>query len=404
MPNFHPLTGHLLVPFKNWSRLTQHTYDLVKSIDFPPLAAMTTYRPLYGIFIMDPKLIKFIYNDEFEKFHKGDRMRMELSEMLGDGIFTSDPPRWRFHRKIASRMFSMRNLKDYMFECTMSHMEKVMNKFNEDHINKNDINIYNMLARFTMDTFSTIAFGKSVGSIEIFPKEHEFATAFDNLIESLAFRHVTPHFIWRFFRLLPFSFGNEGNIKRDMKIINTFANSVIDSRQHSSSGISDEFGKKYNDIISLFIKFSEKKLSRNELKYIAMNMIIAGRDTTRLMLSWFLYEMTKKKNKQILDKIYKEIDDFIENNNGNINIKYEQVAPNLLYLESTLLETLRMNPVVPWLIRHAQTDVKLPNGNIIREGNEVIIPTYIIGRSPKIYNNPLQFDPNRFYNKKKKRW
>ena len=56
------------------------------------------------------------------------------------------------------------------------------------------------------------------------------------------------------------------------------------------------------DLISLFLKYKyDKKDSNNDkdeeneelqiedLKSLAMNFIIAGRDTTRMLLCWFLY-------------------------------------------------------------------------------------------------------------------
>merc|ERR1712228_244671 len=219
----------------------------------------------------------------------------------------------------------------------------------------------------------------------------------DRLMESFAFRHVTPPLIWKGLRLVPLEIGNEGQIKRDIRVINAFSDRVLDSRQAKTSNISDESGDKYNDVISLFSKH-DKTLTRNQLKYIAMNMIIAGRDTTRLILSWCLYELCKRPD--IKQNVYNEIDEFIKTNKCK-EIGYDQIGHALKYTESTLLETLRMNPVVPWLVRHAMEDVQLPNGNIIREGNEVIVPTYIYARNPNIYDDPLKFDPNRYYNKGK---
>ena len=89
-------------------------------------------------------------------------------------------------------MFSMRNLKNYMFECTVKHTKQVIDKINESKDRLNDVDIYNMLARFTLDCFTAIAFGKSVESIEMYPETHPFAQAFDNLIASVAVRHVQP--------------------------------------------------------------------------------------------------------------------------------------------------------------------------------------------------------------------
>ena len=79
-----------------------------------------------------------------------------------------------------------------MFETSVVHTKQVIDKINENKDTLNDVDIYNMLSRFTLDTFTAIAFGKSVDSVSIYPDEHKFGEAFDNLIEAFAFRHVTP--------------------------------------------------------------------------------------------------------------------------------------------------------------------------------------------------------------------
>eukprot|EP01084_Bolivina_argentea_P124350 220355_1 len=131
--------------------MNEHLYGLFKKAGFPDCASMTVFLPAYAVLIMDPEILKFVFYTKFESFKKGERIQTELGEMLGDGIFTSDPPKWKFHRKIASRMFSMRNLKDYMFECTVDHTKRVINKINSNDEFLNDIDIYNMLGRFTLD-------------------------------------------------------------------------------------------------------------------------------------------------------------------------------------------------------------------------------------------------------------
>ena len=134
-------------------------------------------------------------------------------------------------------------------------------------------------------------------------------------------------------RALPFDIGNEGAIKRSMRIINAFAAQVLDSRQHALQRITDEAGVKYNDIISLYSKH-DPSLSREQLKHIAMNMIIAGRDTTRLILSWCLYQMCKRP--EMRAKVFAEIDEYAERNGEEMS--YQQVGQSLRWTECVLLE------------------------------------------------------------------
>ena len=211
----------------------------------------------------------------------------------------------------------------------------------------------------------------------------------------MAFRHVDG--MWRIKRKL--NILNEYYIKKDIEIMDSFISDVLNNRQEKLSRISDENNTKYHDIISLFIKQSKNKLTKFELKNIAMNMIIAGRDTTRLLISWWIYEMTKPKHNNIKQNVINEINNYIETNNTNI-ISYNDASNKLRYLEATLLESLRLNPVVPFLIRRCCKNIKLPDGTpIFNESiqvNEVIIPTYAYGRNPNIWNEPLIFKPERF--------
>ena len=245
-------------------------------------------------------------------------------------------------------------------------------------------------------SFTSIAFGTSTDSIALYPEKHPFAEAFDACIENFAFRHIIPMPVWKLWRALPIEVGNEGQIKRDMRIINAFADSVMASRQSARSRISDEAGDTHNDIISLFSKH-DPSLSQQQLKYIAMNMIIAGRDTTRLLLSWCLFELCKRP--EIKRKVYREIDGFAEEHGEEM--EYEQIGKALVFTECTLLESLRLNPVVPFLLRNAMEDVQLPNGDVIREGSQVTIPTFVFARNPRTYSDPLRFEPNRYYKKGK---
>jgi cytochrome P450 len=65
------------------------------------------------------------------------------------------------------------------------------------------------------------------------------------------------------------------------------------------------------------------------------------------------------------------------------------------------LESLRLHPSVPTLIRFAVEDIECPEGEIIRKGDGVIIYCYGLSRLPNWFENPTQFNPLRFFNQEK---
>ena len=133
---------------------------------------------------------------------------------------------------------------------------------------------------------------------------------------------------------------------------------------------------------------------------ITFSFIIAGKDTTAQMLSWFMYHLCTNNLTDIFDKIRSEIKTvFGTNDYSKLEFSYENVN-KCHYIECCLKESLRLYPSVPHLVRETIKDIETPNGYTIRKGDEVIISTYAIGRMPWIWKEPLKFKPERFLDSK----
>jgi cytochrome P450 family 6 len=76
-----------------------------------------------------------------------------------------------------------------------------------------------------------------------------------------------------------------------------------------------------------------------------------------------------------------------------------EIVKGMKYLECCMHETLRKYPPLPILQRECSEDYKIPDSDfIIRKGTPVIIPIFGLQRDPDIYENPLEFRPERFLN------
>ena len=68
----------------------------------------------------------------------------------------------------------------------------------------------------------------------------------------------------------------------------------------------------------------------------------------------------------------------------------------LVYFPS-FVETLRKYSVAPLLTRTCVKEYQIPGTNqIIEKGVEVFVPVFSLHRDDKYYENPLEFNPNRF--------
>ena len=69
----------------------------------------------------------------------------------------------------------------------------------------------------------------------------------------------------------------------------------------------------------------------------------------------------------------------------------------LVYLEATIRETLRLFPVVAITGRSATRDVWLYEGTFIKAGTRVILPHYAMGRMPTVWGpDANEFRPERW--------
>ncbi|ETO34625.1 hypothetical protein RFI_02465 [Reticulomyxa filosa] len=166
--------------------------------------------------------------------------------------------------------------------------------------------------------------------------------------------------------------------------------------------ITDESGVNKYDLISLYLSL-EPNISKKELRDIALNMIIAGRDTTRVLLSWFFYAIENKP--QIIEKIKEDIN-AIEGDEISFNDASSQLYSALCYCllykyytQCVLLETLRLYPSVSYSWRRARKDVNIPGKNFtLREGEVLNIHHFTMGRDKDIWGkDALIFNPMRWY-------
>merc|ERR1712176_55141 len=268
-------------------------------------------------------------------------------------------------------------------------------------VNGKCIDINDILGRMTFDCFTSIAFGQSFASMSLYPKQHPFGHSFDQCVELFAKRTTEP--FWKLKRALNIDY--EYEIDQNLKIINTFCDELIRKKQASNAShrrMTDESGVKTFDLFTLYSEH-KNSLTNEEMKFLALNFIIAGRDTTRMLTSWFLYDLSV--HPDVKSKVISEIDAF---NEKGVGINYAAITKEFKYLEAALCESLRTHPVVPFSVREARDDVVIPSnivrppngGNyVIRKGDRCVIHHFTISKMESFYKNPLQYDPFRFIEK-----
>ncbi|KAK9126893.1 hypothetical protein Scep_015739 [Stephania cephalantha] len=125
----------------------------------------------------------------------------------------------------------------------------------------------------------------------------------------------------------------------------------------------------------------EIKLTRNNIKAIALDLFMAGTDTSASASEWALAELYN--HPAIFNKAREEIDSVV----GKTRLIQESDVPNLPYLQAIMKETLRLHPPIPFLARESTEDRNI-SGYDIPAKTAVFINVWSINRDPKYWPDP----------------
>lgn len=118
--------------------------------------------------------------------------------------------------------------------------------------------------------------------------------------------------------------------------------------------------------------------------------MVGGTDTTSNTLEFVIAEMMNKP--EVMKKAHQELDVVV----GKDNVVEESHIYKLPYLTAVMKETMRLHPALPLMVPHCPSETSIVGGYTIPKGARIFINLWAIHRDPSTWENPLEFDPERF--------
>uniref|UniRef100_A0A7N0RC72 Cytochrome P450 n=1 Tax=Kalanchoe fedtschenkoi TaxID=63787 RepID=A0A7N0RC72_KALFE len=345
----------------------------------------------------DPKNLEHILKTRFDNYPKGPTWQAVFHELLGDGIFNSDGDTWLFQRKTAALEFTTRTLRQAMARwVTRAITDRFCPILETAQIQGKPVDLQDLLLRLTFDNICGLAFGKDPQTLAPGLPENGFATAFDRATEASLQRFILPEIVWKVKKWL--RLGMEVDLTNSVAHVDRYLSDVIKARKQEL--LTRQGGAQHDDLLSRFIKKKEC-YSEKFLQHVALNFILAGRDTSSVALSWFFWLVTR--NSRVEEKILIEICTVLMETRGantqawlSEPLKFEEID-RLVYLKAALSETLRLYPSVPEDSKHVVNDDVLPDGTFVPAGSAVTYSIFSAGRMKYVWGEDcLEFRPERW--------
>lgn len=144
--------------------------------------------------------IAHVQKNAFSNYEKGPLFSETMKQVLGQGIFVVDGHPWqyvgpsfpvcafpvssqvpldrRLQRKATSKIFTANNFKGIITASIQEHVRRLVSVIGEHADRNEEFDLSDLFFRFTLDSFTEMAFGKSTRSLET-SEPVPFAVAFD---------------------------------------------------------------------------------------------------------------------------------------------------------------------------------------------------------------------------------
>jgi cytochrome P450 len=128
-------------------------------------------------------------------------------------------------------------------------------------------------------------------------------------------------------------------------------------------------------------------LSDDEIRTELVSFMVAGHETTATTLAYALWALGR--HPEIQDRVRTEVTGI-----GDRELTPED-GTSLRYTVQVLHEALRLCPAAATTARTAMRDIEV-GGYRVEAGTMLVVGIYALHRDPTLWDNPLNFDPDRF--------
>jgi cytochrome P450 len=356
---------------------------LLRSALRDPLAHFARIRDQHGDFVAlrhkntylltSPDGIKHVLQDNHLNYSKGPLYRKALSQLMGDGLFTAEGAAWKKQRQIAQPAFS-RRLHDSFAATINGQVELLRDRWLVKAKAGETIELHPEIVWASLAISLQLVFADDVGT-----RSEELARAFLR-----AQREIN---LVRVFSPIQFPdwFPSPSNLRlrAALRILDDFVYATI--RQRAASR------ERRDDLLSLYLQATEEEagdsLDTELLHDEMMTLLSAGHDATADAITWTLYLLMN--NPAIEQRVYQTV----RHLDGRLPSVADLAA--MPYLSQVVNESMRLCPPAWGFIRTALGPDTVC-GYPIEAGSRLAILPYLVHRDPKLWDNPLDFNPDRF--------
>lgn len=327
------------------------------------------YAPSGGVglyVVKDPDHVRDVLVTHADAFTKTHTAFESLSEVLGEGLLTTDGAVWQRHRRLLGPAFGKKAIDGYLAGM-VREAEVTLARMRDGEARDVAADLTDLTLRIVGRTLLGIDVSRDVGRV---------ASAMNTFQTSLAAPRGLPRFL-------------RGPVERRAAgaraDLDTMIGAVIEARRNSGRGASD--------LLQMLLDATDPdnpgdRLSAKEIKDELVTFLLAGHETTSNALAWTMYLLSQNQpaEQALLDELRGTLGD---------RLPQPEDMEKLAYASRVVKEAMRLYPPAFVLARRAARETTIGR-YVVPRGSEVVVWLYFTHRDPRYYPDPESFRPERF--------
>ncbi|KAK2976505.1 hypothetical protein RJ640_027589 [Escallonia rubra] len=330
------------------------------------------FGPKAFVVVSDPIVARHILRENAFSYDKGVLADI-LEPIMGKGLIPADLNTWKQRRRVVAPGFHALYLEAMVkifTDCAEKTILKFENLLKEESLQEEKVIELDLEAEFSSLALDIIGLG-------VFNYDFGSVTKESPVIKR--------------------------KFQSDLKVINDCLDGLIRNAKETRQETDveklqqrDYLNLKDASLLRFLVDMRGADVDDRQLRDDLMTMLIAGHETTAAVLTWAVFLLAQHPSK--MKKAQAEVDSVL----GQGRTTFESLK-DLKYLRLIVVETLRLYPQPPLLIRRALTSDALPGGYMgdkdgyaIPDGTDIFISVYNLHRSPYFWDKPHEFEPERF--------
>ncbi|MDZ8033597.1 cytochrome P450 [Nostoc sp. DedSLP04] len=321
--------------------------------------------------VSHPDHLKYILQENSRNYIKGENFK-SIKQVIGNGLAVAEGDSWRRERRLMQPTFHRHRvgaLVTFMTK-TISQMLDTWSSIGSDK----PLDVFAQMMQLAQHILL-----KSLLSIDSEDEISEMNQAWDTAYEYLSSQ------LWAVFKL-PLWIPTPKNraFVQAMGTLDRIVYRIIRSRRENSNSPDDLLSM----LMDTYDEESGQRMSDQQLRDEIMTIFTGGFETSAAVLAWTWYLLSL--HPHVESRLQDELKRVLNGRTPTL-----EDLPNLKYTRMVLEESMRLYPGA-WVYTRTNLQADEVGGYHIPANSVIMISPYVTHRLPAFWENPEDFDPERF--------